>query len=486
MPKRKFIQIDSEQRQEKDFTKMHVSAVVSLNISFTDIKIPFRESNFANLMVLHASHNGLKSFEDIGRETFPSLRVLNVSGNVISTLKSDMFDHMKELEILDLSDNCLSHFFFGMELTKHENIKKLFLQNNLLKTFVAGYTVASKHLSILDLSFNRLESFRSHEHIFDELFLNDNQLISIECYQRNSPRQILHAQNNLITSFESTVEFSMLNLSNNKFENLYQFSIGSANLLDLSYNQINLMSQVETASDSMDYDYDYAIGLSLSSLPLQIHVKTLNLSYNKIKTVNNVPELKRFKGLHNLNLEGNLISDIDNDKFAHEYPTLKNVNLKRNPLMDHIKKQLNFHSLFQIKYEFEDDSTTTAPPVNLLLGILPPLPTLPTEIPDTTDSTLSEDLETTDPPTSTIESTTLPSSTTEKISTTTMQIVDLPRNDAMTTQTQKGSESHTVFPWIMAILLIVSIVAGTYFIIIHKFKFKYDRNSRLMEFENVL
>jgi Leucine-rich repeat (LRR) protein len=384
MNKEKIVAINNLPMKQNEVKSLQPSDILTVNISFSDIKLPFNRTNFDNLMVFHASFTGLQSFDDIGNETFPSLKWFNVSNNAISTMKSILFDHMKELELVDLSFNCLTHFVFGIELIKHENIKKLNLQGNLLKSFSAGFLSNIKHLSILDLSFNQLESFKSIDHVFDELLLNNNQLESIEYIQRASTNQTLLAQFNNLTKLESNINFSTLNLSHNQFKDLHSFSIGSVYVLDLSHNQIKFDEKSALNSIQQLYYDEYEDDSGSILTTIESPVQYFNLSYNKIDKINDILGLERFKNAESLDLEGNFITEVDHDKLLIEFPKLEHVSLINNPMKDHEKKRLNFHSMNKIRYELEaqtEASTTTTTSthsnnalVHLLLSGVPTLP----------------------------------------------------------------------------------------------------------------
>lgn len=73
---------------------------VSLNISFTNQRLPFNDTEFKNLMVYHAVGCGFESIDEIGSESFPSLKTLNLSHNHITTMKSYVFNHLKVMEMI--------------------------------------------------------------------------------------------------------------------------------------------------------------------------------------------------------------------------------------------------------------------------------------------------------------------------------------------------------------------------------------------------
>ena len=68
---------------------------VTLNISFSDQRLPYNDTEFKNLLVYHAAACGFQTIDEIGTESFPSLQTLNLSNNHITSMKSVVFDHLK-------------------------------------------------------------------------------------------------------------------------------------------------------------------------------------------------------------------------------------------------------------------------------------------------------------------------------------------------------------------------------------------------------
>ena len=89
------IQINGQTLSFDGFSKFEPKDYVSLNISFTNQRLPFNGTEFTNLLMLHATDCGLSKIDEIGTELFPSLKVLNLSRNHISSMKSYDLNNMK-------------------------------------------------------------------------------------------------------------------------------------------------------------------------------------------------------------------------------------------------------------------------------------------------------------------------------------------------------------------------------------------------------
>lgn len=95
MEKPNKIQINGIYLNFDEIKKLTPVDYVSLNISFTDQRLPFNDTEFKNLLVYHAAGCGFQTIDEIGTESFPSLKTLNLSSNHITSMKSAVFDHLK-------------------------------------------------------------------------------------------------------------------------------------------------------------------------------------------------------------------------------------------------------------------------------------------------------------------------------------------------------------------------------------------------------
>ncbi len=276
----------------RDFDKS--IAIKKLNISFTEADKRPVLKNSSSLVEFHATNCYLENVDDIGYLAFSNLRIMNLSSNALTDLKYHLFDYDNSLEVIDISYNCLETFYLGHELEAHQNISKIILKGNLLKQFKYVPRDQMFHLELLDLSWNQLTEFSSFTLVAHNLLLNNNNLSRVR-YDLKKRSLVtgplyLDAQFNQITRFESPFNFSILNLSHNSFTNFDNIMISQAQLLDLSWNQI------ESKADSTYY-YDEGF------------------VFNEVET---------------LNLEGNKINDSHYVKYY--FPETKAINLKNNPL----------------------------------------------------------------------------------------------------------------------------------------------------------
>jgi len=329
------------------------SAVIILDISQTDIRVHQLNLSFTNMLMLHASYGGLESFDDISPETFPSLKFLNLSRNAISSVKSQLYSHLYELEILDLSHNCFLHFSFAHEMRVHENLKKLYLHDNLIhKIDSATALQTNSRLKFLDISHNNIADFDSFGLQIGYLDVSSNALKRLAITDTHLMH--LDAHNNKLAKFESTATFVYLNLSFNGFRSVINVKVSSSSILDLSHNLI------ETRERSSESSEDFE--------DTRMPVEMLYLTHNKITSMS---ALDSFKNCLEVDLESNRLSDINYNDLKMSLPTLLRLNIKDNPLTNLDISEMIFHNETKfLGVQFHYDVTTKAP------ALLPPLPVL--------------------------------------------------------------------------------------------------------------
>lgn len=453
MKKQTKVQINEKIMGFYGFASSGTAAIITLNVSFTDIRIPFVNASFTNLLMFHAAYNGLEKIDDIGNETWPSLKLLNLSHNALTNVKSKLFPYLKELEILDMSSNCFTHFHFERELYIHENLKKLYLQNNLIHKldWPAMMPNLGHTLDFLDLSNNKLTHFECHSIAIRTLLLNNNSLsvisINYQGLMTFFNKWHLEAQHNQISYFSSTFNFAHLNLSYNELENLDDFVLddfGGAKVLDLSHNNIKTVPLEDSDEYIEDMNYDYSSDEFRPEKPSKHGFRSpmpifhVNLSYNQIGTLHSISGIDRFHNCKDLNLEGNNMANISYDKIRSEFKFLTHVNLKKNPLTKVDLNEIKFHNTTQflgINFDYDDpDRKEEVKKVDPLIGLLLPLPPI-AHLQHSTGLIELFPTTTEIPPSTTTQTTTKPANYNKTLTTTT------PLTKVITTTTTESQKS---------------------------------------------
>lgn len=359
-------------------------SLVTLSVAKSNVRLPIT-LNYTNLLLLDASYNNLGHIDDIGNFTFPSLRLFNLSHNSIVNIQSHVFGHLKEVEILDLSHNCFVNFNPGLTFIRHENLKKLYLQNNLLHVIQFSLGEPKQMtLEVFDIANNFIEEFANFGVQINHLNMQNNAIRS--AIIMHADQMVLQAQQNqMVHLIAPQGTFKMLNLSHNGFSLMSYIEVDAARVLDVSHNQLERWS---TEGESEEYVYDDSVSDTDDSvaglladdrkalnealqLTTGIKVQYLNLAQNNISSIN---ELRHYKDCLVLNLESNQLSNIDPEHFRMQFPMLKRVNLIDNPLTPADETHLQFFNhTYLLQLHFDYGTTTVAPPMSTFLPPLPPI-----------------------------------------------------------------------------------------------------------------
>ncbi|KAK6110178.1 Leucine rich repeat family protein [Brugia pahangi] len=334
-------------------------------------------SSLPKLISLNLNYNQLTDLPDNVFKGTENLRHLLLKGNKICSLSSNsLFDIKNILELLDLSDNCLSDIpaqnlrncirLMYLDLS-HNAIKKianfelmnlpllkelrinnnqinyiapmafmnvpllehLYLRNNLISSIQTERLFqVFKNLEVLDMSENMLTKVPSLKELSNlrQIHLRHNKISRIEtlAFSSNRKLQFISLQNNKITtmsrnSFDSLDELVVLNLANNDIKKIERVMLdGMRNL-----QQLNLRNNSLTALENTTFT-------SVSK------ITALDLAHNNIQTIEkNV--FTPLKDIFWLDLSSNLIKTIEQDTFKEK---IANILLNDNPL--HCDEKLNW------------------------------------------------------------------------------------------------------------------------------------------------
>lgn len=354
------------------------SHVVKLSVSKTSVKLPLMGINYQNLLRLDASYNGLEKIDEIGNETFPSLRLFNLSHNALTSVHSYVFSHLHEVEIVDLSFNCFVKFQYDRFFLRHENLKQLYLNNNRLHSVQSTFSEPRiMTLDTLDLSNNFIDYFSNYDLQINHLNLRNNAIRRLT---------ILHAagmtldvaNNKLVHIFAPRGTFKLLDMSFNKIEFLAFIELEEATVLDLSHNSIKGWTTAdksysfESSEQSISGEGTYQLQTAIRRL-VGIRTDVLDLSFNEISSIR---DLTHFKTVKNLNLQNNSLESISPLQFVSTFPMAQHVNVINNPLTDvDVRKIKAFNSnhseKFQLKFNYEVTTPASQLPRSIPI-VLPP------------------------------------------------------------------------------------------------------------------
>ncbi|CAG9533484.1 unnamed protein product [Cercopithifilaria johnstoni] len=262
----------------------------------------------SKLISLNLNYNQLTDLSDNTLKGAESLRHLRLEGNKICSLSSNsLLDIKNILELLDLSDNCLSNIP-AQNLRNCIRLMYLDLSHNAIKE-IANFELMNlpllKELRINNNQINYIAPMAfMNVPLLEHLYLKNNLISSIETerlFQVFENLEVLDLSQNMLTKVPSFKELSNLrqiHLNHNKISKIETLAFSSnrkLQLVSLQSNQITAMSR--NSFDSLD------------------ELVVLNLANNAIKKIERVM-LDGMRNLQQLNLRNNSLSVLENLTFT--------------------------------------------------------------------------------------------------------------------------------------------------------------------------
>lgn len=257
-------------------------------------------------------------------EESPQLTKLTFLNNALRSVHTQAFEHLAELQELEISGNPrLEHLFLGT-FEKQENLTKLMLNFNSFKTVLPGLFDPLKQLETLQMKGNIISDLPTF------LFLNLQNLLVLDLSQNKlkgvkretfsglARLEILKINYNLISNltsdtFQNISQLTELHLEGNKISELPDdifFALTKLKVLNLRGNRLT------TFSDKV-FSFEEASNL-----------KELNLKGNKLTELSS---LRSLTSLSDLNLSSNQLSNLPEDIFRN-LTTLEYLDLSENQL----------------------------------------------------------------------------------------------------------------------------------------------------------
>ncbi|KAM8897557.1 transforming growth factor beta activator LRRC32 isoform 1-T3 [Spinachia spinachia] len=274
--------------------------------SVNDTGIPDEKTFFYHLKYLDMSYNQLKSLPESFFHCMGSLEVLNVSNNCISSFSVADVGLLRTVKIINLGHNSLRSLTFGENTLR--SLEELLLGGN--------------DLAALDHAvFRRLPSIK---HL--QLRQNSLRICSSDPERQDAPGCV---------SFSSVPTLQNLDLSDNRLRTLPANAFAGSPLkaLDLSLNP------------GLDMDRDSLSGLerslvhlllrenNISSLSTDLSsltsLKHIDLSTNQLTAV---PAWNRDASIESLNLQNNHLVTLEYSSTLALEPSLKTLYVGSNPL----------------------------------------------------------------------------------------------------------------------------------------------------------
>ena len=304
----------------------------------------------ANLKSLDLSGNEIVALPATLFEDTPELQQLKLDNNQLSVISSRLFHPLSSLIILDLSENILKT---GCEtcITKKsfnglEKLVVLNLSRNKLSKLKRAMFEDLRNLQSLDISDNMIEgvpteTFRSLTNLYS-LQLARNKIPALSQGSLAGMQRLtsLDLQNNSIVNihrgaFRNFTFLQDLNLFQNQLPEIPEAvkSLSSLKTIDLGRNRISGIDNSSLAGLSsligLKLDHNRVSALSSSTLAILPNLQILNLGGNRIREVER-GAFTQNKKLQAVRLDANHISDIVG--LFNDLPALRWLNISDNQI----------------------------------------------------------------------------------------------------------------------------------------------------------
>lgn len=314
-------------------------------------------------------------------EESPQLTKLIFLNNALRSIHSQTFEHLTELQELEISGNpWLDHLFLGT-FSKQEKLIKLLLNFNKFKTVLPGMFDSLKQLETLQMKGNIISDLpvflflNLHKLRILDLSQNTIEEVNRETFAGLAGLEVLKLNNNLIgnltsDTFHNISQLTELHLEGNKIAELGEgiFSVlTNLQILNLRGNLLTTFSDKVFGFETSNLKELNLKGnrlTELSSLSSLTSLTDLILSSNQLS---NLPEdiLKNVTALENLDLSENQLTSLP-DMIFNDLFSIKAIHLHKNNLSKVDAKLFEDQGLIQQLY-LSDNQLETVP-----LGFLDP------------------------------------------------------------------------------------------------------------------
>uniref|UniRef100_A0A3B3VMH5 LRRCT domain-containing protein n=1 Tax=Poecilia latipinna TaxID=48699 RepID=A0A3B3VMH5_9TELE len=277
----------------------------------------------------------------------PQLTKLIFLNNALKSIHLTAFEHLTELQELELSGNPnLDHLYLGT-FSKQEKLNKLLLNYNSLETILPGLFDPLTQLEVLQMKSNVLSDlppflFRNLSSLLEILKLGNNLIgnLTSETFRNTSQLTELHLEWNEIAQlddgiFSALANLSVLNLRGNRLTsfankafggeptNLKELNLKGNRLTELSLESLSSLTDL-TLSDNQLSSLTENLFRNLTSL------ERLDLSDNQLTSL---PEgiFKDLLSIEVINLHNNNLTELDSKLFQDQL-LLKSLYLSDNQL----------------------------------------------------------------------------------------------------------------------------------------------------------
>jgi Leucine-rich repeat (LRR) protein len=321
--------------------------LVSLNLqsnlinSLDDFSFGGLQNSLVELVLID---NKFQSFPVHALQHLTKLEVLKLQTNTISEIRVDGITRLNALKSLDLQSNHFQNLDENSFIIT-PNLVSLSVANNRLK--VLNDSSVFEHLldlEALDLSYNKLKVIYLNKLIaLRTVDLSNNELNDIRLHNVPNLREVFVSNNNILRltndTFVNSSSLSVIFLQHNAIQSIDYNTFHSLQhllTLDLSSNQLKAIDpqllKYNSGLQSLYLDNNSISVLEPKALDGLEELQQIDLSHNVIRTIS--PSLlQNLTSLETLHLDSNWLSTIPNGLLHTSLQNFKTLSLDNNPIV---------------------------------------------------------------------------------------------------------------------------------------------------------
>lgn len=275
-----------------------------------------------------------------------NLTKLVILNSLLKEVSYTAFDHLVELQELEISGNYHLFTFEVQTFNKLTNLTRLFLNNNMISILYSGIFDSLQKLETLQMRGNSLSYLPNllfqNTHKLQELDISFNHISSLssEVFQNNSLLRVFSMQGNMVSVlpvdiFTHLNNLEELNFQNNHIKNLdpgvfpcslRKLILRRNRLVQLSpviFHKLQLLSY-------LDLSHNHLSELPTDLFQNLVSLKNLDLSENQIVSLSSTV-FKGLFGLKTINLQRNNLSLLE-ENLLRDQQVMEKLYLSMNSL----------------------------------------------------------------------------------------------------------------------------------------------------------
>jgi len=282
------------------------------------------------LVQLDLSFNLLNTIERVYK--FKRLEVLILSNNLLEHADFSPLKSLRNLRILDISNNELNTNSNTEQLYNLPSLDQLVGNKNKFKQWIVGKSMT--RLKKLALNNNCLESIHIHTNSITVLDISNNKLMNTKEIQKAKHLSELYFAYNYLNEIDESInlckQLTIMNFSSNNIKDIPILRLPLLKKLNLSENRINSLDFAKELNELEELVISSNEIKDICTVTLLVKLKKLDIAHNSLKNIKGISELK-YSLLYVDVSFNSIISEIDCLKEIQQLQSIECINTKGNP-----------------------------------------------------------------------------------------------------------------------------------------------------------